>query len=186
MAEAVARWKIEPLERSRRGLDERLLLAAPRAARVLGRFFARRPAGSRTRRALITRVIRIGFAANNRRDYDALLPFYEPGVEFRLIGGATRMDLDPVYWGHEGLRTVNENWRAGFEQFRFEPREVIDPGGERFGVLVDMHAETRGMATRQLTGFVLILRDGLAMRQDFYWDWEEAVEALGTPAVALA
>jgi hypothetical protein len=24
------------------------------------------------------------------------------------------------------------------------------------------------------------------MRQDFYWDWEEAVEALGTPAVASA
>lgn len=182
MGDAVVRWKIEPLKRSRRGLDERLLLAAPRAARVLGRVLAGRPAGSRTRRALITRVIRIGIAANNRLDYDALSVFYEPGVELRLMGGATRIDLDPVYWGHEGLRKVNNDWKAGFEQFRFEPREVIDPGGERFAALVDMHAETSGMVTRQLTGFVFILRDGLAMRQDFYWDGEEAVDALGTPA----
>jgi hypothetical protein len=181
MGDAVVRWKIEPLERSRRGLDERLLLAAPRVARALGRFMAGRPAGSRARRALITRVMRIGFAANNRLDYDALFGFYEPGVELRLFGGAARVDLDPVYWGHEGLRKVNTNWKAGFDQFRFEPREAIDPGGERFGALVEMHAATSGIVTRQLTGFVFILHDGLAMRQDFYWDWEEAVEALGTP-----
>jgi ketosteroid isomerase-like protein len=127
-------------------------------------------------------VIRTGFAANNRLDYDALFVFYEPSVEIRLMGGATRIDLDPVYWGHEGLRKVNQDWRAGFEQFQFEPREVIDPGGDRFGILVDFHGQTSGMATRQRSGFVLILRDGLAMRQDFYWDWEEAVEALVTPA----
>ena len=181
MGNTVVRWKIDPLERSRRGLDERLLLAAPRVAHVLGRFLARRPAGSRTRRALITRVMRFGFAANNRLDYDALFSFYEPGVEIRLMGGGTRIDLDPVYWGYEGLRKVNQDWRAGFEQFQFEPREVIDPGGDRFGVLVDMHGQTSGMVTRQLSGFVFILRDGRAMRQDFYWDWEEAVEALVTP-----
>jgi ketosteroid isomerase-like protein len=182
MSDGVVRWKIEPLNRSRRGLDERLLLAAPSAARVIGRILARRPAGSRIRRALITRVIRVGFAANNRLDYDAMFVFYEPDVEVRLMGGGTRIDLDPVYWGYEGLRKVNQDWRAGFEQFQFEPSEGIDPGGDRFGLLVDSHSQTSGMVTHQRSGFVFILRDGRAMRVDFYWDWEEAVEALVTAA----
>jgi hypothetical protein len=182
MDDSVVRWKVEPLKRSRRGMDERLLLWVPRAARVLARFLARRRASSRSRQALLRRVIRVGFAANNRRDYDAMCVFYDPAVEIRLVGGATRIDLDPVYWGHEGLRKVNDDWRAGFEQFRFEPREVIDPGGDRFGVLAELHGQTSGMVTRQLSGFVFILRDGLAVRQDYYWESEEAVEALLTPA----
>jgi hypothetical protein len=180
--DAVARWKIGPLERSRRGLDEWLLLSVPRAARAFGWFLAGRRAGSGTRRALITRVIRVGFAANNRLDYDAMYVFYDPAVEIRLMGGATRIDQDPVYWGLQGLRKVNDDWRAGFEQFRFEACEVIDPGGDRFGVLAELHGQTSGMVTGQLCGFVFIMRGGLAMRQDFYWDREEAVEALVTQA----
>ena len=81
-------------------------------------------------------------------------------------------------WGREGLRKLLNDWRAGFDQFRFVPREVIDPGGDRFGVLV----EQTGMVTHRLSGNVFILRDGLAIRQDIYWDSEQAVEALVTPA----
>ena len=182
MGDAIVRWKIEPLVRPRRGLDERLLLSAPWVARALLRFLAGRPAGSRTRRALITRIIRIGFAANNRLDYDAMSVLFDPATEIRLMGGAARIDLDPVYSGHDGLRKLVEDWRAGFEQIRFEPREVIDPGGDRFGALVEYDGQTSGMVTRQLTGNVFILRDGLAIRQDIYWDSEQAVEALLTPA----
>jgi hypothetical protein len=29
MGDEIVRWKVEPLERSRRGLDERLLMASP-------------------------------------------------------------------------------------------------------------------------------------------------------------
>jgi hypothetical protein len=100
MGDSVVRWKVEPLKRSRRGLDERLLLWAPRAARVLGRFLAGRRASSRSRQALIRRVIRVGFAANNRLDYDAMCVFYDPAVEIRLMGGATRIDLDPLTRAH--------------------------------------------------------------------------------------
>ena len=98
------------------------------------------------------------------------------------MGGAAGIDLDPVYSGHDGLRKLVDDWRAGFEQFRFEPREVIDPGGDRFGVLVQYDGQTSGMVTRQLSGNVFILRNGLAIRQDIYWDSEQAVEALLTPA----
>jgi hypothetical protein len=182
MGDAVVRWKIEPLQRSRRKLDEQLLLVAPGAVRVMGRFLAGRRARSRTRQLLITRVIRVGFAANNRLDYDSMCVFYDPAVEIRLLGGgATGIDLDPVYWGHEGLRKLLDDWRAGFEQFRFEPREAIDPGGDRFAVLVEFHGQTSGVATRQLSGFVFVFGGGLAMRQDVHWDSEAAVEALLTP-----
>jgi hypothetical protein len=182
MGAAIVRWKIEPLTRSRRGLDERLLLSAPWVTRVLIRVLAGRAADSRIRRELITRVIRVGFAANNRLDYDTVCVFFDPAAEIRLVGGAARVDLDAVYWGREGLRKLLDDWRAGFEQFRFEPREVIDPGGDRFGVLVEYHGQISGVATHQLSGNVFILRDGLAIRQDIYWDPEQAVEALLTPA----
>jgi hypothetical protein len=178
----LVRWSVEPLEARSRTLLERLALAAPRVAQALGRFMAGRPAGSRARRALITRLIRVGFAANSRLDYKAMCAFYDPAVEIRLTGGGTRIDLDPVYWGHEGLRKVNDDWKAGFDEFRFEPREAIDPGGDRFGVLVESRGQTSGIVTRELNGFVIVLRGGLAMRQDFYWEGEAAVEALRTRA----
>ena len=182
MGDAIVRWKIEPLTRSRRGLDERLVLSAPRVARrVLGRVLVGRAASSRVRRALIARLIRVGFAANNRLDYDSMCVFFDPAAEIRLMGGAARIDLDPVYRGHEGLRKLVDDWRAGFEQFRFEPREVIDSGGDRFGVLVEYHGQISGTVTHQLSGNVFVLGDGLAIRQDIYWDSEQVVEALLTP-----
>jgi ketosteroid isomerase-like protein len=182
MSHAIVRWKIEPITRSRRGLDERLLLSAPWVVRVLIRILAGRAADSRIRRELITRVIRVGFAANNRLDYDSVCAFFDPAAEIRLVGGAARIDLDPVYRGHAGLRKLLADWKAGFEQFRFEPREVIDSGGDRFGVLVEYHGQISGTATHQVTGNVFILRDGLAVRQDIYWDSEQVAEALLTPA----
>jgi SnoaL-like domain len=181
MGDAIVRWKIKPLMRPRRRLDERLLLSAPWVVRVLGRVLAARAADSLIRRALITRVIQLGFAANNRFDYDSVFVFYDPAVEIRLVGGATRIDLDPVYSGHDGLRKALDDWRAGFEEFRFEPREVIDTGGDRFAVLVEYHGQISGTTTHQLSGNVFILRDGLAIRHDIYWDSEQAVEALLTP-----
>jgi hypothetical protein len=183
MGHAIVRWKIEPLTRTRRGLDERLVLFAPRVARrLMGRVLVGRAANSRIRRTLIKRLIRVGFAANNRRDYDSMCVFFDPAAEIRLVGGAARIDLDPVYRGYEGLRKMVDDWKAGFEQISFEPREVIDSGGDRFGVLVEHHAQISGTITRQLTGNVFVLGDGLAIRQDIYWDAEQVVEALLTPA----
>jgi hypothetical protein len=182
MGAAIVRYKIEPITRSRRGLDERLLLLAPWFVRVLLRVLAGRAADSRIRRELITRVMRVGFAANNRADYDSVCVFFDPAAEIRLVGGAARIDLDPVYWGHEGLRKLLADWKAGFEQFRFEPREVIDSGGDRFGVLVEYHGQISGTVTHQLSGNVFIIRDGLAIRQDIYWDSEQVIGALVTPA----
>jgi hypothetical protein len=60
-------------------------------------------------------------------------------------------------------------------------REVIDSGGDRFGVLVEYHGLISGTVTRQLSGNVFVLGDGLAIRQDIYWDSEQVVEALLTP-----
>ena len=182
MGAAIVRWKIEPLTRSRRGLDERLLLSAPWVTRVLIRVLAGRAADSRIRRELITRVIRVGFAANTRGDHDTVCVFFDRAAEIHLVGGAARIDLAPVYRGHEGLRKLVDEWKAGFEQFRFEPREVFDSGGDRFGVLVEYHGQISGTVTHQLSGNVFILRDGLGIRQDIYWDSEQAVEALLTPA----
>ena len=182
MGDAIVRWKIEPLTRSRRGLDERLLLSAPWVVRILLRILAGTAANSRIRRELITRIIRVGFAANTRGDHDTVCVFFDRAAEIHLAGGAARIDLDPVYRGHEGIRKMLAEWKAGFEQFRFEPREVIDSGGDRFGVLVDYHGQISGTATHQLTGNVFMLRDGLAIRQDIYWDSEQVAEALLTPA----
>jgi hypothetical protein len=100
----IARWEIEPLRRSRRGLDERLLLAAPWLARLLSSLVVRARPGSRVRRVVLSRTLRTVFAANNRGDYAALSPWLSAEVELHLYPDAPEArpaDLEPVYYGRE-------------------------------------------------------------------------------------
>src|SRR5688572_33207525 len=111
----IVRWPVEPLERSRRGLDERLALLAPKLRQRLARRAMDEPAGSELRRKLLTRGVRISAAANNRSDYDSMLVSYHPDVE--LIPPApdeTAMGFDPVYHGHDGVRRFLDAWKSGF------------------------------------------------------------------------
>lgn len=99
------RWQVKPLERTRRGLDERIRLAAPKLNRQLSALLLQRlRGGSWLRRAALTRAVRVGFAANNRGDYDSLEVIYHPEVEIYppLRGRGIGVDSSPSTAGARG------------------------------------------------------------------------------------
>jgi ketosteroid isomerase-like protein len=175
------RWEIEPLERSRRGLDERIVLAAPWLRKAMARRAERQPAGSKLRRSLLTRAVRVGFAANNRGDYEAMSASFHPEIELIPPGrGQTALGFDPVYRGPDGVRRFVEEWKSGFGGFRYAVKEIADAGGSRFALRLELIGTVgeSGVEVRDEYGQVNTVKDGQLIRQENYYDWQEALAAL--------
>lgn len=166
----IARWEVEPLVRSRRGLDERLVLGAPWLMRALGSLAVRASAGSPVRRVVLSYATRVGVAANNRRDYEAMCAVLSPDIELHVYPDAPEVrwaDVEPIYHGHDGYVKGTEELRAGFGSFRWEVLELIDPGGDRFAVRTDRVGRSgfTGLEVRALEYNVVQLERGLVRRQ---------------------
>jgi hypothetical protein len=169
MNDEIVRWKVEPLERSRRGLDERLLMAAPGLRRLAARTL-RRPPSSRLRRALITYIVQVGWAAVNRDDYEATSRFVHRDFEFHYQPEDRERaspDLEPVYRGPDGSVRAMRAWKEPFAEHRWEPREVFDSGGPRFGHRTEMVGRglKSGVEVRQQEFHVFEVKDGALWRQ---------------------
>jgi ketosteroid isomerase-like protein len=142
--------------------------------------------GSWLRRAALTRAVRVGFAANNRRDYDAMQVLFHPEVEIRpptrpgSDAGVGAAGLQPVYRGRAGLREFLEDWKSGFGDFRYEPREIADAGDGRFAVRLDFVGTIAGTDTelREEAWTVYIVSDGLVVHNPTFYSWPEALAAL--------
>jgi ketosteroid isomerase-like protein len=185
----LARWEVEPLERPRRGLDERLMLAMPSLRRLLTRRAASAPAGSRMRRAALTRSVRTGYAAVNRGDYAAMRAAMHPQVEvIPPQRGSGALGFEPVYRGPEGAVEFVKQWKAGFARFTYEPREIVDAGGELFAVRLGMIARMRGANVDVSEDYGVLMRvtDGAVIRQEGFRDWHEALAALEAARVTAA
>jgi ketosteroid isomerase-like protein len=167
-----------------RALDHRLALRLPRTAAALARRVAALPVGSRLRTAYVTRVVRLGVEAYNRRDLDAVTVAYQPDLEYYPYREFVESALaEPCYQGPAGYRAyieaTYEVWGTGV---RLEPTELIDLG-DRFVLLADMpmRAEASGVELSQKYAGVSTLKDGRVIRQDDYLDHAEALEAVGLP-----
>jgi ketosteroid isomerase-like protein len=177
----IARWEIEPLHRSRRGFEERLLLAAPWLVRALVARAARARAGSPIRRVVLGRLVRSGIEAVNRGDYE-LLPYgLSPAVEVYLLPDAPEArpgDTESVYHGRDGYLKAVEIWKTDFDNLRWEVRELIDPGGS----LIAGRAERTGRGARsgaevRDTDFFVWQFDGGLLRRQWILRSEAAMLA---------
>lgn len=183
------RWEVTPLERRRRGLDEHIAVALPSLGRRLRAATARLAAGSRLRRAALTRAVRTAYAATNRDDYEVMQASLHPDVEFiPPERGQAGLGFDPVYRGPEGVARFVKEWKSGFSRFRYEPLEIADAGGVSFAVRLGMIGTLRGAETevREEYGIVVTLRDGLVYRQENFRNWSDALVALTTTRMAHA
>ena len=181
MADLV-RWEITDPAEGPRGFDDRLRLAVPALSRSLARRVMRMPAGSRLRTAALTSSVRTYFAANNRNDYDVMLAGVHPDVEVIPPGrGRSGLGFAEMYRGPDGMREFIEQWKAGFSEFRYEPREIADPGGASFAVRIGMIGTFAGSGgeVRDEYGGVSTIEDGLLRRSEAFYEWEEALRALG-------
>jgi ketosteroid isomerase-like protein len=84
------------------------------------------------------------------------------------------------YRGHDGYRRWLEDWAAAWSEFTLEPEEFID-ADERVIVVLRMKATGRGsgVTLERQDALVVELRDGLAVRIDYFNDKEQALEAVG-------
>jgi ketosteroid isomerase-like protein len=182
--ENIVRKPLPATHSTSRTLDERLMLRFPRPFRALGRLTLRLPVTSRLRQALISRSISQALDAVNRRDFEAVLPKYNPAVEihtpptFRALG-----DIEAVYRGHEGYLQFYRDWLPAWGgSFRFEPREVIDLGNGQVVALADIsfRGQGSGIGFEQKLAFVWTLdQEARTVLEQPFLDWAEALEAVG-------
>jgi ketosteroid isomerase-like protein len=172
----------ENVEVVRRTLDQRLWLRFPRLAATCFRLLGRLSPGSRLRQAALSRAVRLGLDAYNRRDLDAVVIGWHP--EFEYHPGRQWVEaglVEPCYRGLEGYRnyvaTVDEVW--GGENY-LKPVKLIDLGA-RIVVLADgrMRAQASGVPLTEAFAIVSTLKEGRATRHQEYYDHAEALEAAG-------
>ena len=189
-AEAVraTRIPLSPLSESavqRRTLDERLFVRSPAFYRRVARGLARLKPRSRLRRLILAYAIQRGYAALNRRDFDVVLMRSDPEVEYRPRGDLIPPDLEEVFHGHDGYRRLWKRWFDAFEDFRWEPKEILDFGDngpiQRLLVTAELkgHGSGSGVAVSEPSFQLFEVRQGLSVSQEDFTSREEALEAAG-------
>jgi ketosteroid isomerase-like protein len=172
-----------------RSIEERVALRLPTpVVRLLMRGLARLPPGSHLRRRLLKHSFARGFEAASREDYTIPLLFYEPDVELRASREAARaLGMPERYEGHQGFLHVWRDWKEYLDDFRFQPKQIIDLGDRvALRAAVVGRGRASGVPTSQMIGMIYYFSPrGLIAQQDAYWTWEEALDALNDHGEAL-
>jgi ketosteroid isomerase-like protein len=178
--------KLVPLHDGKgRAFEQRLFARVPWLAAPSLRLVARLPPRSRLRQALMRRGIRVSAEAFNRGDLDALAPTRAPDFEFHPPPQTVESGfMEPCYRGAAGYRRyvseLSDVWGA---DIRIESLELIDMG-DRLVMLMDVPVRARSSGV-PLTGklaSVATLANGMVIRQQDYFDHDEALEAVGLGA----
>ena len=112
------------------------------------------------------------------RDAEALLGFMDPavGLESAIIGGAE----GNTFRGHQGVREWMAESDAAFDDLRVEREEYRD-AGDRVLILCHLYARgsESGVELDSPLAWLCTLRDGKIVRQQGYFNPQEALEAVG-------
>ena len=121
---------------------------------------------------------RAALEAVNRGGPEAIADLLDPDV----IWIADRSDMGPTtYRGREGVSRSFAELQEGFEEFGFEPQELID-AGDRIVALGRMYGRgrTTGIRAEIPLGIVLTLGpDGRLLRYESFRNPAKALEAAG-------
>ena len=165
---------------SRRRLDERLVLRFPSIKGLVARVWSSLPPRSRLRQAIVRRFVRQGFEAANRRDYEATFAFYDRDIEFTPPTGLVGLGAQATYRGVEARIRFEQNWRAEWGDFRYEPDEFTDLG-DRFLAIGRIRSSglTSGAATDTDYANLFTLSNGRVIREQVFFDHADALQAAG-------
>jgi ketosteroid isomerase-like protein len=177
----VVRKPLTVRARLRRTPEEHLIVRFPGLYVLLVRSLARLPPRSRIRRALVWRTMEQGFAATNRRDFDAVLPRYDPEVEIIPAPELISVGIAASYRGREGFLALWEDWDSAWAgHAQWEPKELIDLG-DRLLMLGRIRGtgEASGVAVDTEIALLYTLKDGRVVREQHYMAHAQALEAVG-------
>jgi hypothetical protein len=164
----------------RRILEERLFVRFPALARLSTDAWMRLPPRSRLRRYLLTRFVSRACAAANRRDWDLVVCGVDPTIEYHPRNDQMPPDLDSVFYGRDGYKTVWRAMAAAFDDLRLVPEEVLDLGDTLLTTAVMSGTGSgSGVPVSAQLFQVARLRRGLVVWQRDFADRSEALEAAG-------
>ena len=156
------------------------MLRFPYIQTLVMRVWSRLPPRSRLRQAIVRRLVRLGFEAANRGDYDVTFSLNDRDVEFIPPTGLIGLGDQASYRGLEARVRYEHNWRAQWGDFRYEPDELRDLGDR---LLVIGRISTSGMSSGAATDSdfanVFTLSAGRVVGEHVYFDRAEALEAVG-------
>ena len=113
-------------------------------------------------------LVRAGYEAFNRRDYDAVLSLLDAHIEYRPP--MDPLGVRPVFHGRDEVRQFHEMLAAAFEEYRADVRALTD-GGEVVTATGRIVARTRAnpdhVAEYGFSHFWRI-RDGRAVEVAFH------------------
>ena len=168
-------------ERSRRTVDQRLLLRFPGLVQAGARQLDRLPPSSRFRQAILWRAARLGVEAFHRRDYDVILLSHDTECEYRppremIEAGLVRAS----YRGPAGYRELMSDW-SHVGELHLEEVELIDLG-DRWVLLAALALRWHRQADAPLSrtwASVTTRERGRTIREHYYWNRREALQAAG-------
>jgi uncharacterized protein len=125
------------------------------------------------------KTVRKAAAAFKRGDLDAWIEYCTDDIEHRAVEGALD-DRGPMH-GKAAVRAYLQDWLDMFDDFKVEPVELIDEGGDK--VIAVLRASGRaklsGVETDMTYAVLYTFRDGKIARGREYWTRDEALEAVG-------
>jgi ketosteroid isomerase-like protein len=124
-------------------------------------------------------VVTAAYEAFARGGLDRWMEHFTDDVDWRAIEGDID-DVGPIH-GKDALRAWLQDWIDTFDEFWFEPLELIDAGMDKV-VVVERYggrAKLSGVETDQTEAEVFTIRDGKITRLWMFQERAEALEAAG-------
>jgi ketosteroid isomerase-like protein len=170
----------EPLP-TRRTITDQLTVRFPRTARMMLaigiRFNGPR---SPMRRDGLRRVLRSGWAAAPRKDWELMFVRYSPEVVWEIPEEFQTLGFAESYHGHQGLVEGLERFSEAFESWELRPARALD-FGDRVLALGSFRGKARasGVEWQQKFSQLVTLESGLVVRDRFFYSWEQGLRAAG-------
>jgi ketosteroid isomerase-like protein len=170
-----------------RNFTDRMTVRFPRSARwALAMGMRALSPRSRIRRDGLKRVLRSGWAAAPRRDWELMLARYSPEVVWDLPEEFQTLGFAESYRGHDGLRAGIEQFSEAFESWEIRPEKAMD-FGDRVLALGSFRGKARasGVVWEQPFSQLVTVERGLVTRDRFFYSWDQGFEAAGVDPDAL-
>jgi ketosteroid isomerase-like protein len=120
-------------------------------------------------------IVRQAFEAFISGDLDAALEFCDPEIVVHDPGRTGR-----TYRGRAELRGFWEEWLENWQEYRVEPQEFIEAGGEIFVHTVQTgQGKLSGIEIGQDLFHVFRVRDEKVVEYRIYADRDDALESMG-------
>jgi ketosteroid isomerase-like protein len=135
---------------------------------------------SSVRRDGLGRVLRSGWAAAPRKDWELMFARYSPEVLWEIPEEFQTLGFAESYRGHAGLVQGLERFSEAFESWEIRPARALD-FGDRVLALGSFRGKARasGVEWEQEFSQLVTLKRGLVVRDRFFYSWEQGLRAAG-------